>query len=369
MTMISYAQNQEDVLLNRLFAPGRPGFYIDVGANDPIVDSVTKHFYDRGWRGVNVEPASRPYERLVAHRDRDVNLNIGLSDKEGTLEFFEFPGGLPGSSTFERGQAEWHRDRGVPFAERSVPVRTLADVCEEHVTGPIDFLSIDTEGHERHVLEGGDWSRWRPRVLVVEATEPNTLVPTHDQWEHLLTDVDYLFAAFDGLNRFYLRKEDADLLPALVAPVNVFDDYVPYKYSKAIVEARTGEDAVTRDLAGARALNDALQAQFGHLPAQLAWLRTRLEAVEGALRAHREQYAAVRVEVTQLDGLHRKLEADSRVSLAQAQELHRLLSSGTMSLAIRMAKATEHLPAAKKAARGLLRVAAAAKRAVHTDPD
>ena len=115
--MISYAQNQEDVLLSRLFPPGRPGFYIDVGANDPVVDSVTKHFYDMGWRGINVEPAAQPFERLLQLRDRDVNLNVGLSDKNGTLSFYEFPGALPGSSTFSLGQAEWHHDSGVPFVE------------------------------------------------------------------------------------------------------------------------------------------------------------------------------------------------------------------------------------------------------------
>jgi len=49
VTFISYAQNHEDVLLYRALKGVGKGFYIDVGANDPEEDSVTKAFYDRGW--------------------------------------------------------------------------------------------------------------------------------------------------------------------------------------------------------------------------------------------------------------------------------------------------------------------------------
>ena len=56
MSFISYAQNFEDVMLRRVFAELDTGFYIDVGANDPSADSVTKAFYDAGWHGINIEP-------------------------------------------------------------------------------------------------------------------------------------------------------------------------------------------------------------------------------------------------------------------------------------------------------------------------
>ncbi len=369
MTMISYAQNQEDVLLSRLFPPGRLGFYIDVGANDPVVDSVTKHFYDLGWRGVNIEPALHPFERLLQQRDRDINLNVGLSDKEGSLAFYEFPLALPGSSTFSLTQAEWHHDSGIPFVEREVPVTTLAKVCEEHVAGTIDFLTIDTEGHERNVLEGGDWSRWRPRVVVVEATQPNTRITTHDQWEHVLTGADYLFATFDGLNRFYVRKEDEDLLPALQVPANVHDDFVPFKYSRAISELRAELTTSTHRLAAARALNEALRAQFGHIPGQVAWFRARYEALEGAVQTQREQFAALRASLAELEGLYVRLEAEAsaaRVDTEALREILRGVGPGTLAVARRMAQATERFPTAKNAARTLVRRARARRR---PDPD
>jgi hypothetical protein len=54
------------------------GFYIDVGSQHPDIDSVTRAFYDRGWRGVNIEPVPAYIELLRAARPRDVNLGIAL---------------------------------------------------------------------------------------------------------------------------------------------------------------------------------------------------------------------------------------------------------------------------------------------------
>src|ERR1041384_3211716 len=71
--LVSYAQNFEDVLLHRIFGNLARGFYVDIGASDPMIGSVTKIFYDRGWSGINIEPSST-FPRLAAARPRDVNL-------------------------------------------------------------------------------------------------------------------------------------------------------------------------------------------------------------------------------------------------------------------------------------------------------
>ncbi|MGH9223793.1 MAG: FkbM family methyltransferase [Acidimicrobiales bacterium] len=298
MPMTSYAQNHEDVLLARLFPRGLTGFYIDVGANDPIRHSVTKWFYDLGWRGINVEPAASPFARLAEARERDVNLNVGLSDQAGSMTFFELPPEVSAASTFSAAQAEWHRTNGFPAEERSVEVTTLAKVCEDYVDQPIDFLSVDVEGHERAVLEGGDWGRWRPRVVLVEATQPATTIPTHQEWEHVLLDANYEFAAFDGLNRYYVRAEDKDLLPGLATPVNVTDDYVPYEYLQPIQELRLTLDVHLRYLAAARALNSTLWAEYAGLPEELSVLRAQYERLERGLLHTRAQFEDVRTELS-----------------------------------------------------------------------
>jgi FkbM family methyltransferase len=256
MRMISYAQNGEDVLLDRLFRDREEGFYIDVGACHPIHCSVTKHFYDRGWRGINIEPITAFAEMLRSWRPRDINLNLGLSDQESELTFYEAPASL-GMSTFSEAQAADLRRLGHELVERRVPVTTLRRICEQYGDRPFDFLKIDAESHEREVIRGGDWERWRPRAVVVEATGA-------DSWEPLLLEAHYLFATFDGINRYYIREEDRSLLPKLRAPVNITDDFVTYEHHGLVNDLRSklqeAESALTRACAQLQALRQELDS-------------------------------------------------------------------------------------------------------------
>ncbi|TFW02455.1 FkbM family methyltransferase, partial [Oxalobacteraceae bacterium OM1] len=160
MTFISYAQNFEDVMLWRALKHVDNGFYIDVGANHPEIDSVTLAFYERGWRGINVEPMQDCYRELRVRRPADVNLDCAVGSRNGEIVFYEVPG--TGLSTTDAAIAQQHREAGMPVIERAVPVRMLADICREHAKGPIHFLKIDVEGMESAVLSGMDFTAFRP---------------------------------------------------------------------------------------------------------------------------------------------------------------------------------------------------------------
>ena len=86
---ISYAQNYEDALLARAFEGQSTGFYVDVGASHPMFDSVTHHFYEKGWQGINIEPVRESFELLCKTRTRDTNLNIAVSNLCGEATFYE----------------------------------------------------------------------------------------------------------------------------------------------------------------------------------------------------------------------------------------------------------------------------------------
>jgi hypothetical protein len=122
--------------------------------------------------------------------------------------------------------------------ERPIAVQPLAELLARHAPSVIDFMSVDVEGYEQEVLAGADLARYRPRVLIVEATEPATAKPTHEAWEPLVLGAGYQFVVFDGLNRFYVRSEDAELGRALELPPNPLDDYVPYVYQSEIDRLR-----------------------------------------------------------------------------------------------------------------------------------
>src|SRR6185312_5012442 len=137
---ISYSQNYEDILLSRVFREPE-GLYIDVGANHPVFHSVTKLFYDRGWRGINIEPSPVVFTHLAAERPRDVNLNVGIASCDGMLTFYQSLL-FHGWSTFVGELAAHYRNQGLLMEERSIPVTTLAKVCEQYADRPIDFLKI-----------------------------------------------------------------------------------------------------------------------------------------------------------------------------------------------------------------------------------
>ena len=116
---VSYAQNFEDVILWRALKEVQEGFYIDVGANDPDVDSVTKAFYEKGWRGINIEPIQEWFVRLEAQRPRDINLPIAGGSASGELIIHELEG--TGLSTSDAATAKRHsKERGYKGRARTV---------------------------------------------------------------------------------------------------------------------------------------------------------------------------------------------------------------------------------------------------------
>jgi FkbM family methyltransferase len=247
---VSYAQNHEDVVLARALRPDRRiGSWIDVGAGDPVTDSVTAAFSERGWSGINVEPLPAEHAALCAQRPADNNLPVALGREPGSTKLYEGPASNRGSSTTVPELAEAYIESGEEFTPIDVPVRTLAEITMQSAIGEVDFLKIDVEGAEADVLAGADWSSFRPRIVVVEATIPNTAIPNHEAWEGILLDVGYEFALFDGLNRFYVHANEPDLRDVVATPANVLDDYVPYEWARRVDEAARWAEVLEARLA------------------------------------------------------------------------------------------------------------------------
>jgi len=220
----SYAQNCEDVLLWRALSHIEHGFYIDVGANDPEMHSVTKAFYERGWHGINIEPLPQFAPRFAEQRVHDINLQMAAGAVNGNITLYDVPE-VEGWASSSREVALQHQNSGFGIAELTVPVRCLASICEEYVKNEIHFLKIDVEGDEEKVLRGMDFTRWQPWIVVIEATLPNSQICSHEKWEDLLFDHNYRFAYFDGLNRYYVSPRQLQLAAFLQVQPNVFDNF------------------------------------------------------------------------------------------------------------------------------------------------
>lgn len=283
MPFLSYAQNREDVMLRRALAGVERGFYVDVGANDPVADSVTKAFYDAGWRGINVEPVEHWFRRLVLDRPEDVNLQVAAAAREGTIELFVIAGSGLSTSDPRIADEHAHALSVIPLPQQ-VAARTLTTICREHAPRDIHFLKIDVEGAEQAVLEGLDLSTIRPWILLVESTRPNSPVESAG-WEPLVTGRGYHRVWFDGLNRFYVADEHARLDAAFRTPPSVWDDFETYGH-RAALESAAVSGARAAELAGrvAKAEADLGQALAGHAEDLRQW-QERAAAAESELQS------------------------------------------------------------------------------------
>jgi FkbM family methyltransferase len=217
----SYAQNFEDVLLHRRFADVAAGFYVDVGASAPVAHNVTLNFYQRGWRGLHVEPIPERAQELRWARPRDIVVEAAAAEAEGRAVFHR-TAGAGGLSSLTNAYFPPVGPHDIWLLE--VRTRRLDDIFAEHGVGEIDFLKIDVEGAEDRALAGLDFRRWRPAVLVIEAVTPTN--PPRDNaqsFEPALLASGYAHVYFDGLNRFYIREESPHLKAHFAQPVSVFD--------------------------------------------------------------------------------------------------------------------------------------------------
>lgn len=242
MTFTSYSQNFEDVILKRAFKNIKSGLYIDVGAHDPIKGSVTKLFYESGWRGINIEPVEHWHNMICCDRPEDINLNIAATSIDGSVKFYEIID--TGLSTSVLNYAEHYKKLGYKCNSTIVQSKQISTICSELELKEIHFLKIDVEGGEEEVLKGTDFYLTRPWVIIVEATEPLSSSEKHFGWEDILLSNNYEEIYYDGLNRFYLANEHADLKPAFSLPPNVFDDFIKFEHIEALVHVQQLQDEI-----------------------------------------------------------------------------------------------------------------------------
>lgn len=166
----SYSQEGEDMILRSVFEGKAAGFYVDVGAHHPARFSNTYYFYKRGWTGVNIDamPGSmRLFEKL---RPKDTNLEAAISDRKKSLTYYMF--NEPALNSFSEDLSA-ERDRKGNYRitnEIEIETLTLAGVLDTYLSESveIDFLSVDVEGLELEVLKSNDWSRYKPKIVLIE---------------------------------------------------------------------------------------------------------------------------------------------------------------------------------------------------------
>lgn len=206
---ISYSQLSEDLILSdfmadRLATPGYTGFWVDVGAHDPIRFSNTKIFSDIGWRGLNVDAMPEAIDRLRRCRRRDINVNVGVGPQEGDMPYYMFADYA--INTFDKEIAG--RQEGLREV-RNIKMSTLEHVLDEFLpTGQhIDFLTIDAEGFDFKILQSNNWTKYRPDFVLVEVHGTDRESILNSELAEYMHNVGYVFAAQGLLTTFFRRDK------------------------------------------------------------------------------------------------------------------------------------------------------------------
>jgi FkbM family methyltransferase len=253
MTFVSYAQAKEDIHLLRALSGVHhdAGFYIDVGAMDPEIDSVTKLFYDAGWRGINVEPSPKWFARIADQRPRDINLQVAVAETPGEITFYDHPDGGLGT-TIESIADQHQAQHNIPKRSLTVKTLTLAQICDQYAPEDIHFLKIDVEGAEGSALRGMNFRKYRPWVLCIESHFPlRTDLQVHEEWDRYVLESGHRFAFTDRINRYYVAQEHEERAASFAFPSDFYmhrDDFYYVKELEARIRSLEADINVIRGI-------------------------------------------------------------------------------------------------------------------------
>jgi FkbM family methyltransferase len=166
----SYSSFGEDRLILKFLSKQPIGFYVDIGAHAPIDYSNTYALYQRGWRGIAIDPDPDSIAAFGKARPEDKALQLAIGSKSGkvTLHLFNDRS----MSTVD--EASFAKYRANPrkhhLGDIEVERKPLSAVLAEHVPAgrQVDFMNVDCEGVDLDVLRSNDWAKFHPPLLAVE---------------------------------------------------------------------------------------------------------------------------------------------------------------------------------------------------------
>lgn len=240
-------------MLWRGFKNLKTGFYIDIGATDPVFNSVTKGFYDAGWRGINIDTAASHIDALESERPRDINLNTDIDS-----------------------------------------INSLEDICKTYVNQEIHFLRINEPFIENENLCLYDFKTYRPWIILLSLAHFNEIKQQNSKLEINFLTSNYIFAYYDGYNSFYIAKEKLDLLKHhfLIAP-NANDNYKTLENINLTHE----NEALKNKLSALQSeLNSCYQEIYENTK-HIGWLSQRLHNLEHQYRLEKKSVAAPAIDI------------------------------------------------------------------------
>jgi len=174
----SYSQCGEDMILSFIFYKAlkiKKPTYLDIGAYDSYEDSNTAVFYENGSTGVNVEPNTGRYKKIATSRKRDINLNLGVSTKEGVADFHTLSSEKMSTLIKPKAEKLLTSHKIDIKSTKKIQVTTVNKIIEKYCKGIFpDLFSLDAEGMDLAILRSINWKKYSPLVICTETASYST---------------------------------------------------------------------------------------------------------------------------------------------------------------------------------------------------
>ncbi len=193
-----YSQEGQDRILEQnIFKGFKNGVFVDVGAHDGVDLNNTLFFEaTHNWRGINIEPITSVYNRLITNRPYSINLNLAVNDTDGDVTFRENVGYSEMLSGIESHYNSEHIERINGEINRGVTSSSILKIIEgkrldtifnQHDIKHINYLSVDVEGGEYNVIQSINFDCVFIDVIGFEDNYGVTHPKTKSVIDHLLT--------------------------------------------------------------------------------------------------------------------------------------------------------------------------------------
>lgn len=196
----SYSQEGEDLVLDRMLAGKKNGFYVDVGSHHPFRFSNTYLFYRRGWSGICIDPLPGTTQLFAKHRPRDIVVEMGVSEVESQLIYYMF--NEPALNTCDSARAKKLDGLGNYKVIDKINIKTepLSKILERYIKSDtqIDILNVDVEGLDLQVLKSNDWGLFKPKYIIAECFDTDIAQILDDHVVRYLCKLNYTVHAITG---------------------------------------------------------------------------------------------------------------------------------------------------------------------------
>lgn len=204
---ISYSQEGEDLLLKRILDSKSSGFYLEIGAHHPVRFSNTYLLYKSGWSGVCVDPNPENMKLFRKVRPRDTVLEFGVDAQDRSLEYFEFSDSALNTFSPERAELIESSTNYKVVSKRDIPVKNINWIIDQYIgkNHAVDLFCMDIEGFDLNVLRAIDWTRFSPKIVLVEDHAMDLQDTGKSQIHKLMIESGYVFFAKFNVSCVYRK--------------------------------------------------------------------------------------------------------------------------------------------------------------------